>query len=226
MGNSSAFPEWRSLRTRITLFTLGIFIVSIWSLTFYASRVLRQDMQDLVSDQQVSTISVLAGEINRGLEDRLRALETVAGTISPAMLDNPARLQQYLEQLPLLQSQFNGGIVAIGTDGKAIADVPLATGRIGVNYLDIDSVAAALREGKATIGQPVIGKKLQTPVFGMTTPIHDSAGRVVGALSGVINLGEPNFLSRATESRYGQTGGFAACVAAISAGHRRHRPAP
>ena len=208
LGNSSALFEWRSLRTRITLFSLSIFIVSIWSLTLYASRVLRQDMQDLVSAQQVSTVSVLAGEINRGFEDRLRALETVADTINPAMLDNPARLQQYLEQLPLLQSQFSGGIVAIGTDGKAIADVPLAAGRVGVNYLDNDSVAAALKEGKATISQPVIGKKLQTPILCIATPIHDSTGRIVGALCGVVNLSQKSFLSRITESRYGQTGVF------------------
>ena len=34
-----------SLRSKITLFTLMIFLASIWSLELYASRLLRQDMQ-------------------------------------------------------------------------------------------------------------------------------------------------------------------------------------
>ena len=36
---------WYSLKTRITLTTLLIFLASLWALSFYASRVLQQDMQ-------------------------------------------------------------------------------------------------------------------------------------------------------------------------------------
>jgi PAS domain S-box-containing protein len=39
-------------------------------------------------------------------------------------------------------------------------------------------------------------------------PIRDAHGKVIGALSGVINLGKPNFLDRITQSRYGKTGGY------------------
>ncbi len=41
----SSFFEWRSLRTRAFLFTLTIFLIGIWTLTFHVSRVLREDMQ-------------------------------------------------------------------------------------------------------------------------------------------------------------------------------------
>ena len=43
--------KWRSLNTKMTIFTLAIFLVSIWSLAFYASRLLYQDMQRLSGDQ-------------------------------------------------------------------------------------------------------------------------------------------------------------------------------
>jgi sensor domain CHASE-containing protein len=33
--------RWRSLKTRVTLFTLVIFLVSLWSLTFFAHRMLQ-----------------------------------------------------------------------------------------------------------------------------------------------------------------------------------------
>ena len=206
--NLKTFFRWRSIKTRVTLFTLAIFLVSIWSLALYSGRMLRDDLQALLGAQQISTVSIMAAEVDRELNDRLRGLEAVAATISPAMLDNAAALQAFVERLPILQRLFNGGVVVHRLDGTAIADVPLATGRIGVNYMHIDTVAAALKEGKSTIGRPVMGKKLLAPVFGMTAPILDDQGRIIGAVGGVTHLGQPSFLDRITEGRYGKTGGY------------------
>ena len=52
--------EWRSLKTRVTLSTLAIFLVGIWSLAFYASRVLREDMRVLLGELQLSTTAAVA----------------------------------------------------------------------------------------------------------------------------------------------------------------------
>ena len=76
------------------------------------------------------------------------------------------------------------------------------------NYIDIDYVAANLKEGTAMIGKPLIGPTLHAPVFGMGVPILDSKGTVIGALSGVTNVGQPNFLDKITENHYGKTGGY------------------
>jgi hypothetical protein len=38
----------RSLKTRITIFTLAIFLLGIWSLAFFASRMLREDMERML----------------------------------------------------------------------------------------------------------------------------------------------------------------------------------
>ena len=198
----------RSLKTRVTLFTLAIFVASIWALAFYASRMLRQDMQRLLGEQQYSIVSVLAADINQELGDRLNALEKVVERLTPAMLGDAATMQRFLEDRPVLQTFFNGGVIAYRTDGTAIADSLPAAGRIGVNYLDIDTVAAALQEGRANIGRPVMGKKLRAPVFGITVPMRDQQGKVIGALSGVVNLGRPGFLDKVTASTYGTTGGY------------------
>ncbi|MDP3866170.1 MAG: PAS domain S-box protein [Rhodoferax sp.] len=200
--------QWRSLKTRVTLFTLAIFLIGIWSLTFYASRMLREDMQGLLGDQQFATVSLLAHQVNHELDDRLRLLEVVAGGVTPIMLGKPAALQALLQQNSHLQMLFNGGVIALGLDGTAIAEVPLTAGRIGVNYMDVYAVATALKAGKSTIGRPVMGRKLLAPVFGMAVPIRDPQGKVMGILMGVINLGKPNFLDKITESRYGKTGGY------------------
>ena len=40
----------RSLKTRVTLFSLVIFVLSLWVLAYYASKMLRTDMEQLLGD--------------------------------------------------------------------------------------------------------------------------------------------------------------------------------
>ena len=64
----------QSLNTRITLTTLAIFLIGIWSLSIFASRMLRTDMARLLGEQQYSTVSYMAAEINNQVADRIKAL--------------------------------------------------------------------------------------------------------------------------------------------------------
>jgi PAS domain S-box-containing protein len=197
-----------SLKTKLTIFIFAALLVNVWSLALYASRLLREDMEHLAGEQQLSTVSYMAAEINEALETRLKSLEKIASQITPHMLDHPASLQALLEQRPLLQILFNGGVFATGIDGTAIADVPLSTGRIGMNYMDRTAISGPIKEGKSMIGRPAMGKKLAAPIFSLTAPIRDAQGKVIGVLAGTINLNLPSFLDRLTSNRYGKTGGY------------------
>ena len=64
----------RSLKMRVTLFTLLIFLVSIWSLEFFVSHRLRDDIHDLLAKQQFSTVSFMAAEADRELERLLHRM--------------------------------------------------------------------------------------------------------------------------------------------------------
>lgn len=200
--------QWRSLKTRVTLLTLATFLISIWSLAIYAGRILREDMQLQVGEQQLSTVSLVAAHVNDELSWRLAALEKAASKISPAILGNTAALQPFLEQHPVLQDLFNGGIWATRMDGTAIAEAPLTSNRLGINFMDRDHIVSALTVGQSKIGKPVMGRARQAPVIAMAAPIRDPQGKVIGALVGVLNLEQPNFLDKITHSRYGKSGGY------------------
>jgi diguanylate cyclase (GGDEF)-like protein/PAS domain S-box-containing protein len=200
--------QWQSLKTRVALFTLAIFLVGIWPLAFYSSQMLRHDMQRLLGEQQFSMASFIAAGVNEALDDRLRALEKVAATISPTMMENTAGLQTLLEQQQVFQSLFNGGTFTARPDGTATASTPLSANRFGVNYMDRDYIATALQEGKATIGRPVMGKQLLAPIFVMAVPVRNAQGAVIGVLAGVTNLGVPNFLDKITKGSYGKAGAY------------------
>ncbi len=180
IGMKRNYFTWRSLKTRVTLLTLLTLVISIWAVAFYASRLLREDMQIELGEQQFSTISGIAREIESRLNDRKIALQTIAKEISPKVMANTAALQTLLEQRPLLQLLFNGGVFITGTDGTAVADLPISTGRIGTNYLDRDTVSIPLKEGKTVVGRPAIDKKLGVPIFSISAPIFDNKGQVSG----------------------------------------------
>ena len=121
--------QWRSLKTRVTLLTLSVFVIGIWLSALYASRTLREDMQRLLGEQQFSTVSLVAADINHELNDRLSALDIVAAGVGAAMAANAATLQALLEQRPILPLLFNGGVFITRIDGTALASIPLAAGR-------------------------------------------------------------------------------------------------
>jgi sensor histidine kinase regulating citrate/malate metabolism len=154
-----------SLKARITLFTLVIFLVSLWSLAFYAIRLLYPEMERLLGEKQFSTASFIAASVNEELKSRLGSIREIAKEVTPDILANPKALQAVLEQHPVFQTLFNGGTYITGRDGTAIASLPLSAARIGVNYMDRDHIVAALKEGRASIGRPVMGKMLHTPPF-------------------------------------------------------------
>ena len=107
---------------------------------------------------------MIAKEINQDLDDRLGALKIVAEEISSAKMVNKSALTALLESRPIFQKLFNVGTFVTRPDGTTVADFPLSTGRVGLNYIDRDYVAAALKEGKSSIGKPIIGRALRTPV--------------------------------------------------------------
>ena len=198
--------QWRSLKTRVTVFTLIIFLLSTWTMAFYASRMLRDDMQHLLGEQQFATVSVIAAEVNDRLSERLAALELIAKEVDADLMANPASLQARLEQRPLLQFMFNGGTWISRQDGIVISSNRPAL--IGANYADREYMLAVLKAGKSTISKPITGKVLKDPIIVMAVPIHDDQGQVIGALAGVTDLSQPSFFDKVTESRYGKTGGY------------------
>ncbi|MEH6443163.1 MAG: EAL domain-containing protein [Oceanospirillaceae bacterium] len=186
----------RSLRVRISLAVFFVFSLSLVIALLYLHNTLHVNVKGLLKAQHLSTASNIATTINQALDERLQGLEKAAHGARKALLTGPNAMQNLVEQRPVLQNMFNGGIIAHDIDGTAIADFPYSTRRVSVNYMDIDVVATALKNGHASIGDPVIGKKLKTVVFGMGAPIHDALGKVIGGLSGVVSFNSATFIDR------------------------------
>lgn len=187
---SQRFAWWRrhTVKTRVTLFTLIVFLVSIWTLFFFADRTLRRDIQDLLGKQQLLTATLLAAEVNHDIEIALRSLHLVATRITPEMMADRESIQKLIESLPVFQDRFTAGAFVTGLDGEAIASVPVSANRLGVKYGDRDYISEVLKTGKPHIGKPVVGRTLNVPIFGIGYPIFDADKKVIGVLAGGIFL--------------------------------------
>lgn len=197
-----------SLKTRMTLSTVAIFVASIWLLALMASQILRRDLEQVLSAAELSTATLVAGQLDHEIDNRLKTLEQLASAVSPLVTTEPAKVQALLENRPLALSLFNGGVIVYDARGTAIADIPVQIGRRGINYMDIEVVANAIHNGLSGVGRAIVGKILNAPVVGLAAPVRDAQGKIIGALAGVINLGLPSFFDYVTAGRYGQTGGY------------------
>ncbi len=199
---------WRSLQTRVTLLTLLIFLITVWSLLYYASLSLHRDLARQLGEQQLSIVTMVATDIEHELDDRTHWLETVAEGISARTMADTFAMNARLADLPLLHFLFNDGVAIFGPDGTALASFPDVPGRVGGNYMDRQYLVGALKGNRATIGQPTLGKVSGLPNIVIAAPIHDAQGQVIGALAGGTMLNKRNFLDDIVEHKYGQTGGY------------------
>ncbi|MEI7431734.1 MAG: response regulator [Betaproteobacteria bacterium] len=205
--NLILFPR-HSLKTRLILSSLTIFVVSLWLLAFISSHLLRKDMERQLGEQQFATVSMVAAQINRELVVRLEALKEVAQLAAPQMQKGPAAIQAFLDQRLDIKTLFNSGYYATTTDGNRIAVVPYFPKDLRINFADRDYIAGPLKGDQATIGQPMIGRTSKSPSFGMGVSIHSSRGEIIGSLAASTDLAKINFLDHITESHYGKAGGY------------------
>lgn len=197
-----------SLMTRVTLFTLAAFVVGVWALFLCARLTLREDMEQLIGEQQLANVTLMANSIDSALAERLAALALAAPHTGRAMAQGAAAVQADIANRELLQSHFNGGLFVTGQDGTVIADAPHAPDRIGANHMDIATASVPRQEGIAVIGHPVSDKTIKTPVLSLSVPILDASQTTVGLLAGSIRLDQPNFLDRLMDGNHSRTGAY------------------
>lgn len=198
-----------SLALRTTLITVSIVVLCMALLGTYASTRLRASMERTTGEQQMSVVSFAASGIDMALGERVQALAALAGLVGPALMADPVALQQFLVSRPGFARLFSGGAFFANSQGVAIASVPLSVPRQGVSFLEQGYMAAALREGRASISPPMIGKLVPNRIFVMATPVRGANGKILGAMVGVTDLDKPNFLDLISAQRYGKTGTFA-----------------
>jgi diguanylate cyclase (GGDEF)-like protein len=202
------FPQIaNSLVTRLILF--GVLLVVLGAAARYAllSNFLRQDLVAVVSEQEVALAQSIARDIEYKINERQRFLDRLASTLPLALLSDPARLRDWLEERDRLQPLFTVGLLLADSSGKIMVDYPLLPGRVGGSVSNYDDFRAALN-GQSLIGQALVGPATRQPLLPMMAPVRDSSGSVRAVLIGGTALRGPGFLDRLEHERVGKSGSF------------------
>ena len=196
-----------SLVTRLIFF--GVVLVTFGAATRYyiIPKLLRQDLLEVVSTQQVALAGEVALNIDDKVEQRRRLLERLAVTLPRAFLGQPGRLHDWLEERRESQSLFSLGYTVVDLSGKVLVDVPSIPGRIGVSIAD-DPTFRAARQGRWVIGRPMTDPATGQPMLPMAAPVKGAEGKLRAVLVGVTALAAPGFLDRLQQQRIGESGGF------------------
>lgn len=203
-----ALFDLRSLQTRITIGVLLLGLFVLWSAVFALGHTMRRDMETTISHQQFSTVSLIAGELDRSIRERQEIVRIIADGYRISRLADSPEAQDSLERHPLPESIFNWGVLVIDRQGIAVASIPRQLKRTGVNFLDYPGIRQALSGAGATITDPLFSEHSQQPIFAIMSPIHDEQKKVVGVVVGVTNLNRPSFLDQIGATKYGVTGDF------------------
>jgi len=200
--------SWQSLRTRLVAGALCVSVASIWIVMFVTGKYLRADMEAAISAQQYSTVSLIASEIHRSVNERSDVLTHVATRLGAAGSLHGTSAQALIESQAGLDPLFNWGVVVVDAQGTALASTPEGLKRTGTHYGDLPYIAELKTAQRRVISPPRIGKRTGVPVITIGIPIRSPDGRYIGALLGVTNLAEPNFLDQISNAKYGHTGDF------------------
>lgn len=202
-------PLGSSLRNRIALVAGLLFLVSIGLIAAFVSRVLHEDMREMVSHQQLTTATYIARDIDGKIKLRLDSLKRVALNIPVDLFSRPAALQVWLEDRRAIHTLFPTGLMIIPPDGgAALAETPRLATR-PKSFTDRDWFIGAVTTRQPFISKPLITRATGEPALVIAIPLLDPAGgRLMGVLAGITPLATPGFLDLILGVRPGQQGSY------------------
>lgn len=198
-----------SLVTRILLLVLALFVASIWSLAWRMSSVIQTDIEKLLAEQLSTAASYVATDIDAKIQLRLRAIKQLAGTITPELLNHPARLHAHLRRMSdPLQTSLYLNFFVVDREGIAIADQYSLPGALGTSFKDRPFFIQAMASNQVVITEPVIGRLVKKPLVSIALSLRDASGQPTAVLVGTLYPSDTDLFGQMEGTRLGETGYF------------------
>jgi PAS domain S-box-containing protein len=191
------------LSGRLVLVTGAVFLVFVMGLVGLSLRSFRQQNEQTIGQQQLLLATAVAGEIDAALLQARAALERSAAALPASLLGEPQAASRRLSEQGGLQAIFDDGVALLDRQGRVVATTaPDAAAALA-------SVLQAETPGGAPFSRPFPSARAGgRPAIGITAPIRDDAGAVVGHLVGGLVVIGPGLASRFAAMRLGQGGYF------------------
>lgn len=167
--------------------------------------IMKRDIKNLISDQQYTTIKMIATALDESFHTRRIALRSLSqGLPAPAQRDHQ-QLQTYLASHTSLTDMFfnfsvfdsNGELIANFIDKSAVGKF---------NVAEREYMRRTLEQKRGVISEPLRSQISQRAVVLMTEPVLDDRGDVAMVFVGSVDLQQANFLGQFTNAKVGKSG--------------------
>lgn len=197
-----------SLKIRIAAVASLMFVAGIALISFFVTRILHGDMQEMLSKQQLTATGYIARDINAKITLRLESLKRVALNMPPALFKDPAAMQIWLEDRKAIHTLFPTGLMVVPPDGgPTLGDAPRLKNR-PKTFTDRDWFIGATTSRQPFISKPLITRATGEPALVIAIPVFDPQQKLLGVLAGVTPLATPGFLDLIIGASPGKNGGY------------------
>lgn len=200
---------YHSVKNRIalTFFLLSalvLLVTGVATLHFFGV-----EFQAAIGAQQFTMISQVAAQVDQQLKTGREMVTRTARRLPPALLDEPDRLQAFLdtELGDGLQLFFDNGVFVFSAEGTLLAEWPFKPGRRGLSFAFRDYFLKTVAAGRPLISDPYVSSQAHKhPAINFTAPIVAADGRLAGVLAGSVDLLGKNFLHGLSHTKIGSSG--------------------
>ncbi len=202
-----ATPIRHSITFRMTV-AVCVFVVLFQSLLAVLALVyFKRELQQSITDQQFTMLTVISQNIDQKLRSSQRILVDVSGHVTPEIIRDSDAAQRFLDIRPGTKSTFDNGLFLFSRQGRIIAESPFRPDRRGRDISFRDYYKKTMATGQPVISEPYISTHTPgVPAVIFTAPLKDRDGRITAILAGSLNLLHNNFLGELAGTRIASSG--------------------
>lgn len=202
-----ATPIRHSITFRMTV-AVCVFVVLFQSLLAVLALVyFKRELQQAITDQQFTMLTVISQNIDQKLRSSQRILVDVSGHVTPEIIRDSDAAQRFLDIRPGTKSTFDNGLFLFSRQGRIIAESPFRPDRRGRDISFRDYYKKTMATGQPVISEPYISTHTPgVPAVIFTAPLKDRDGRITAILAGSLNLLHNNFLGELAGTRIASSG--------------------
>ena len=153
------------------------------------------------------SLSVTSNGISSRIEHALYTLEVIKETIPHHILNDPTKMQLFLEKQNTDLLTFDNGLILFSPDGRLLAVNPYQEDVIGMDFSFRDYIKITSQTRQPYISTPVKScQQHQHPIIMLTEPILNNNNEVIAILGGSFDLYGNNFLHTLIYSKIGDAG--------------------
>lgn len=185
------------LKIKMTLAVSSLVACLLLATTLFTLQYFEQRIREIISNQQLTTCSYIADEIDTTLITVQEILAANAMAFPLDALESPDATRRFLQTRTGMHKYFNHHLFVIGADGKLIAESFRTRHERRSFFGDEPFFLRTMETQKPQISDPVsCCRDMKTSQIAMTAPIVGKDGKARAVLVGSFDLHTHNLLTR------------------------------